>query len=35
MPFQGFFLNTLFPILVTFLHNRIGFLHYEMPYIYV
>jgi hypothetical protein len=35
MPFQGIFQNTLFHILVTFLHNRNGFLHYEMPYIYI
>jgi hypothetical protein len=32
MPFQGIFQNTLFHILVTFLHNQIGFLHCEVPY---
>jgi hypothetical protein len=35
MPFQGTFQNTLFHILVTFQQNRIGFLHYEVPYIYL
>ncbi len=35
MPFQEIFQNTLFQILVTFLHNRIGFLHYEMPNLYI
>jgi hypothetical protein len=29
IPLQGIFQNTLFHILVKFLHNQIGFLHYD------